>query len=409
MSTSTEEATVHRRVEPVRKTTSVAIALLTGGDDRPYALGMAGALHGECIFTDFLGSDALDAPLLHESPYIRFLNMRGNQSESASYLRKSVRIALYYLRLFTYAATARPRVFHILWNNKYAFLDRVVLMAWYRLLGRRIVLTAHNVNAARRDGHDSIWNRATLRFQYRLCDHVLVHTARMRDELVTDFGVSVERTTVIPFGLNDSIPHTALTREAARAHLGLEIGEKVILFFGQIAPYKGLQYLVAAMPELAADGIRLVIAGKVKRGCEDYWAGIESALADPRVKGRVHRHIRFIPDEQVEPFLKAADAMILPYVDIFQSGVPFLSYSFGLPVIATDVGSLRDDVVEGETGFLCPARQPGELAATIRRYFTSPLYAELEERRSGIRASAKLQNSWTTVGRVIRSVYRELI
>src|SRR5689334_11516376 len=77
-----------------------------------------------------------------------------------------VRILSYYFKLLRYAATAKPRTFHILWNNKVLHFDRTLLMFYYRLLGKRLVLTVHNVNAAKRDNRDSAFNRFTLRIQY---------------------------------------------------------------------------------------------------------------------------------------------------------------------------------------------------------------------------------------------------
>ena len=76
----------------------------------------------------------------------------------------------------------------------------------------------------------------------------------------------------------------------------------------------------------------------------------------------------------MELYIKAAGVLVLPYVHIFQSGVPFLAYSFGLPVIATDVGTLRQDIVEGRTGFVCRPQDSSDLARTIDKYFESELF-----------------------------------
>ena len=67
----------------------------------------------------------------------------------------------------------------------------------------------------------------------------------------------------------------------------------------------------------------------------------------------------------------------------FQSGVLFLGYNFGLPVIASDVGSLREDIVEGKTGFVCKPRDPIDLAKEIERYFSSELYRRLDNAAPG--------------------------
>lgn len=389
----------------------LSVGLLTGGDDKSYALGLTSALVEEGIAVDFIGSDALDAPELHGSPLITFLNLRGDQREDAGLLEKVARILVYYSRLLRYAAAARPRLFHVLWNNKFELFDRTVLMGCYRLLGRRVVLTVHNVNAARRDSRDTWLNRASLRLQYRLSHHLFVHTQRMKDELVSEFGVREAAVSVIPFGINNTLPATALSRSAARQSVGVAEDAHTVLFFGQIAPYKGLEYLVRAF-DLAAAGDRklhLIIAGKVKKGHAEYWDEIRAAIAGTGLGDRVTTIIRFIPDDEVERYFKAADAVVLPYTQIFQSGVPFLAYSFGVPVIATDVGSLREDILEGVTGFVCPPRDPGELAGTMSRYFESEVYRRGDDAREQIRRIAFERHSWAEVGRITRSVYESVL
>lgn len=385
------------------------VGLLTGGDDRSYALGLATALMARGVHLDFIGSDAVDAPELHGTPFVRFLNLRGDQSPEVPLPRKIARLMRYYVALMRYAAAAPAQVLHILWNNKFEHFDRTLLMLYYRACGHRVVMTAHNVNAAQRDGRDSALNRRTLRIQYRLCDHVFVHTQRMREQLLAEFGIDAARVSVIPFGINDTTPQTAVTPAQARSALGLAAADRVLLFFGQIAPYKGLEHLVAALPSaLAADpALRLVIAGKVKKGCEDYWQGIRQSLAQHGLEQRVLQRIEHVPDAEVELYFKAADVLVVPYVEIFQSGVPFLAYSFGLPVIASDVGALRDDIVDGRTGFVCRPRDPQDLARTIERHFDSPLFANPDAARATIRAHAIERHSWATVAAITQAVYAD--
>jgi D-inositol-3-phosphate glycosyltransferase len=390
---------------------SLEVGLLTGGDDKTYALGLTSALVAQGIFVDFIGSNALDSPELHNTPLVNFLNLRGDQSEQASTWKKITRIVRYYARLVKYAAVAKPPIFHILWNNKFELIDRIILMVYYRLMQKKIVLTAHNVNVAKRDSRDSFVNRATLRFQYRVADHIFVHTSRMKDEVVTEFGVPVANVSVIPFGINNVYPTTAITGPEAKARLGLKATEKTALFFGQIAPYKGLEYLVSAMAQPIADGqnFRLIIAGRIKSGGAAYWENIRREIASAGLRDRIIEQVRFIPDSEVELYFKAADVLILPYTHIFQSGLPFLAYSFGLPVIATDVGSLKEDIIEGKTGLVCRPRDAVHLAESMKTYFSSRLYSELETNRHEIRAFANARYSWTKVADITQNVYRSLL
>lgn len=401
------------RRKPGATAASVAtmrVAILTGGGDRPYALGLARALIDQGVAQDFIGSDSLDSPELHGTPLVRFLNLRGDQSENAGFVAKSIRVLGYYLRLLRYALTAGPRLFHILWHNKFEFLDRTLVMGVYKLLGKRVVFTAHNVNAGRRDGRDTIWNRISLRSQYRLADHILVHTGRMKEELESDFKVPAEKITVIPFGINNTVPTTSLSGVGARKRLGIGSNDRTVLFFGNIAPYKGLEYLATAFAQLVSRDrtYRLIIGGRPK-GCEAYWRAIRNTIERAGIRDRLIENIEYIPEEEVEVYFKAADLLVLPYTVIFQSGVLFLGYSFGLPVLAADVGSLKEEIIPGRTGYVCRPRDAKALAQGIADYFDSELYRELETRRPEIRAYANERYSWSQVGEITKSVYARLL
>jgi len=385
------------------------VAVLTAGQDRPYALGLASALIAQKIPFDFIASNFLDSPELRNNPLVRFLNLRGDQNADAPMMIKMQRVLIYYIRLMAYAATSQRKVFHILWNNKFEVFDRTLLLLYYKLCGKRLTFTAHNVNKNKRDNNDSWWNRFTLGIQYRLLDHIFVHTEQMRQELLTDFGVPSRKISVIPFGINSTVPNTALTPAEARSKLGLAPQEKTLLFFGHIAPYKGVEYLIEAVHQLAQSGenYRVIIAGRPK-GSEAYWAGIHQRIIDTGLSKSVIQRIEFVPDEDTEIYFKAADVFVLPYTHIFQSGVLFLGYNFGLPVIATDVGSLREDIVEGETGYVCKPKDAAELARCIQCHFRSPLYLDLETQRKKIRHHAHERYSWGKVGAITSAVYRSL-
>jgi glycosyltransferase involved in cell wall biosynthesis len=384
------------------------IALLTGGQDKPYALGLASALISLGQSFDFIGSDAVDGPELHGNPQVNYLNFR-NQRADAGRLQKMTRVLVYYLRLMSYAIKARPGIFHILWNNKFDLFDRTVLMAYYRLLGKKIVFTAHNVNAGSRDANDSFMNRLTLKIQYRLSEHIFVHTQIMKQELISRFGVPPDRATVIPFGINNTVPNTRLTPADARRRLGIGPDDRAVLFFGNIAPYKGLEYLVAAFIELEkkSPGHRLIIAGRIKE-CDEYWNRIHETISSSGLSDRVIQRIEYIPDEDTELYFKAADVLLLPYTHIFQSGVLFLGYSFGLPTIAADVGSLKDEIVEGTTGFVCPPMNPAALLNAIRYYFSSDLYRNLDNHRKKIMEYANQRYSWSNVAMTTTRIYSNL-
>ena len=386
------------------------VALFTGGGDKPYALGMAAALTSEGISVDFIGSDDLRVPELLTNPRVNFFNLRGNQRPDASPFSKALRVLKYYIQLISYAATAQPKLFHVLWNNKFELFDRTLLMLYYRMLGKKITLAVHNVNAGKRDLNDSFLNRLSLRIQYNLCHHIFVHTEGMKSELVSDFAVTADKVSVIPFGINNTVPKTDLTSGEAKRMLGIADSDKTLLFFGNIAPYKGLEYLVSAFTELLNKdrSYRLIIVGRPK-GSEGYWKQIHEGIARSGIRDRIIQRIEYIPDEETELFFKAADVLILPYTRVFQSGVLFLGYSFGLPAIAADVGTLKEEINEGQTGFVFKPQDSSDLASKIDKYFKSELFCNLETSRLEIKQYANDKYSWSKVAAITTAIYSRLL
>src|SRR5258708_2177597 len=186
--------------------------------------------------------------------------------------------------------------------------------------------------------------------------------------------------------------------------------ERTILFFGRITPYKGLEYLVSAFRQISTrfDHYRLLIAGRPDCS-ESYWNSLREDLWEDVQKGKIILRSEFIPDSETELYFKAADVLALPYRDIYQSGVLFLGHSFGLPVLAADVGSLKDDIVEGKTGSLFRPEDPADLARAIERYFASDLFKDLDGKRKEIQAYATSRHSWDKVGQTTLGVYATLL
>lgn len=386
------------------------VAVLTAGRDQPYAFGLATALVDRGLTMDLITGDELDLPFLRNKPGMRLLNFRGDQRPEVGLISRISRVGLYYYKLLRYALTSPAPIFHILWNNKFEYFDRTVVMLYYRSMRKRIVLTLHNVNAGRRDRNDSRLNRATLRIQYQLAHHLFVHSENTRDELCEEFGVRQSKVTVIPFGINNAAPQTDLTAKEAKRRLGLRADDKAILFFGRITPYKGLEYLIAAFRQAltCVTKLRLVIAGSPDQ-CEDYWQAIRKDIQNEVQRGKILLRAEFIPDEETEVYFKAADALVLPYRDVYQSGVLFLAQSFGLPVLAADVGSLKDDIQHGTNGYLFRPEDSRGLAVVIDQYFANELYANLDSLRPAIRARAAALHSWEVVSQMTMSVYAGLL
>jgi glycosyltransferase involved in cell wall biosynthesis len=132
-------------------------------------------------------------------------------------------------------------------------------------------------------------------------------------------------------------------------------------------------------------------------------------MVDSGIADRVIQKIEYVPDEATELFFKAADVLILPYARVFQSGVLFLGYSFGLPAIAADLGPLKDEIIEGQTGLVFKAHDSSDLAKKTEEYFTSELFHDLEARRAQIKEYANERYSWAKVATITTIVYSRLL
>jgi glycosyltransferase involved in cell wall biosynthesis len=245
---------------------------------------------------------------------------------------------------------------------------------------------------------------------YHLVNRIIVHTPKMKEELCSLFHISPEKVVVIPHGINNRILRTGITREEARRKLGFESTAHIILFFGQIDKYKGVETLIDAAALLIKKdpSVVLMIAGKPK-GRLDYVLKLKEHIAKVLPEENVRLRFQFIPVDEVETYFAAADCLALPYKRIFQSGVIFLAYRFGLPIIATDVGSFREDVIDGVTGSICKPDNVEDMAAKLQSFFASDLFRLREETREKIIKLAEQKYSWADIGRRTYDVYTSLL
>jgi D-inositol-3-phosphate glycosyltransferase len=223
--------------------------------------------------------------------------------------------------------------------------------------------------------------------------------------LVSEYSVKPGKVTVVPFGVNNVIPRSGLSRSRARELLGIDHEQKTLLFFGNIAPYKGIDLLVKALDYLPE--CRLLIVGRVKN-CDGYWKDVEDSISQRGLSGRVYKRTDYVPDQEVEIYFKACDLLVLPYKKIYQSGVLFLSYSFGVPVVATNVGALAESVLEGTTGYVSARDDPRDLASKISLFFQSKMYLDPEGTRKSIIQYVNESHSWNRVSDLVYQVYNRI-
>lgn len=203
-----------------------------------------------------------------------------------------------------------------------------------------------------------------------LTDNVIPHEKRFGDKMFTTYFVSSAHSFLTmsktvqaelrEFTSSKAIafsPHPVynifgegISKAAARKHLQLDASEKVILFFGFIRKYKGLQVLLEAMCDerLRAMGVKLIVAGEFYELEEE----TKQYIASHQLYEQVILHHQFISNEEVKHYFCAADMVVQPYVTASQSGITQIAYQFGTPMLVTNVGGLSEIVKHDTAGYV---------------------------------------------------------
>jgi glycosyltransferase involved in cell wall biosynthesis len=218
-----------------------------------------------------------------------------------------------------------------------------------------------------------------MRIAFRRASVLVVHSERLKAELVDQLPFPAARVHVMP--------HVAIGARTDVAMTGESDG-RTVLFFGRIWPYKGLEFLIRAQPYIAETipDVRIVIAGEG----EDF-ARYRSMIGN---SDRFVIRNEFVSDGERARLFSEAAVVVLPYVEATQSGVVPVAYSFSKPVVATSVGGLPEAVADGETGYVVPPRDERALARAIVQLLEDPDLARRFGaeglRRLGLEASAEV-------------------
>lgn len=205
------------------------------------------------------------------------------------------------------------------------------------------------------------YDKPLTRWFLRKNDGFIAMTEAVRTEILSLCPQA--QVSLMPHPLYDHFG-TPMPQAEARQKLGLPSDARVLLFFGLIRDYKGLDLLIDAFGKLD-ERYHLVIAGEPYGDFGSYQQQIEASLQ----RDHIHLHTRFIADAEVPAFFSAADAVVLPYKSATQSGITAIAYHFGVPVIATDVGGLKEALYNGRTGILVPKVSASAVAAGIQQFF----------------------------------------
>lgn len=252
-----------------------------------------------------------------------------------------------------------------------------------------------------------------------ILDNVIPHEKRIFDTtlikyflksqdgfIVMSQKVSDDLRKFIPNARYEFFPHPIyshfkehIPQNIAREKLQIPQDKKVLLFFGFIRDYKGLDILLRAMKLLPKD-YHLIIAGEVYGNFNKY----QEIIDELELHNSIKLLNRYITDDEVPAIFSASDVCVLPYRSATQSGIISVAYQYNLPVIATDVGGLRETLEQDNTGLIVERINPSELAAKIQYYFENNLKIELSKNIDLF----KSKYTWENLAKTILDLYNKV-
>jgi D-inositol-3-phosphate glycosyltransferase len=230
-----------------------------------------------------------------------------------------------------------------------------------RKSGVRIVGVVHNVLPHERHVGDAFLSKLFLTH----CDEIVTLSREVGDSvgmlLPESEPVELDHPVYDQFG-------GRVERSQARESLGLDENDLVILFFGIVRAYKGLNVLLEAMPEIIRhhDMVKLIVAGEFYEDRSRY----EKQIRRLGLEDRIVMRDEYVPGSDVATYFSAADVLVQPYTSATQSGVVQIAVQFSTPTIVTDAGGLGVQIGPGLSERVVPAGDAGALSRAVVRFFT---------------------------------------
>jgi glycosyltransferase involved in cell wall biosynthesis len=254
-----------------------------------------------------------------------------------------------------------------------------------------------------------------------ITDNVIPHEKRPGDKILTSWflhscdafiamsgSVLQDVRKFIPGAKLSFLPHPVydifgpvVSKEYARNHLNIPHDRKVILFFGFIRAYKGLDLLLEAMADerLREQNVHLIVAGEFYEDSKPYLKIVENN----GMSGRVSFFSNYIPKEEVRYFFCAADMVVQPYRSATQSGITQIAYHFERPMLVTHVGGLSEIVIHNKTGYVTEP-EPRSIADAVFNFYSQSREREIADH---VRLE-KVRFSWKSFVEGVLQLYNSM-
>jgi glycosyltransferase involved in cell wall biosynthesis len=293
----------------------------------------------------------------------------------------------------------KGELLHAQWWSLPLSLIYIITCLLFRLRHKPVVFTVHNISS-----HEKSFFYTTIcRILFKLGDHFIVHSAQNRAQLIKYYSISPERVTQIPHGPLDFHLKSDIDRDEIRTEMGFDAENRIILLFGAIRPYKGVDTALNAFKMVLTEitKARLLIVGKLWEAWNPYQQLIEKL----GIRDYVKTYLQYVPYAKVSMFFVASDLVIIPYHHFdSQSGVGAAAVSYHKPMIVSDVGGLPELVLDKCN--VVPPKDPSALANAIKGCLFD------RERLVRMTEDAKIvaeKIAWPSIAQKTWSVYRTVL
>lgn len=331
------------------------VTCVSHGFQNNYERGFVNGLADNGVDVTLIGSDRTDIAGVRNT--VEVLNLRGSQSEDRPAWKKAINLVRYHLRLLMHVTVRRPQILHVIGLQHPIFIAGVFEGLWFRLFSKRFVLTVHNLLPHDRETR---LNRVLHQLAYRFPHELIVHTPLMKVQLNEGYGIPLGRIHVMEHGIEPWTESSA----SSEPRIPTDKTQR-ILFFGKVAPYKGLDILLESL-KLIDYPFSLTIAGTCNSLALE--KDLRKLMDCTRHQGRTVWENRYVDEAEIPFLFKSHDVLALPYRHIDQSGVLFQAFRYGLPILATRVGAFSE-YVKDEVGELSEPEDVNALHEALVRLY----------------------------------------
>ena len=321
---------------------------------------------------------------------------------------RGIRLVIEWIRLSNYLIQAKPDIIQF---GKIEFPFEAIFLALLKRNGLTLSQVCHEFELREQGNNPLITiSNQMYRWVYESFSVLFFHGESNRQRFLELFNAPSKNLHLIEHGnegLFLSVRSKTTSPEQMRQKYGIDTDAPVVLFFGNLTPSKGLPDLLKAFSIVhKKEGrARLVVVGKPSKFLD--MDALKKLARELDIAPATIFDAQYLPMEDVGPLMEMATVVVYPYLNSTQSGALQVAYTFGKPVIATNVGGLPEAVEDGKSGFIVPPSAPDELASAIMKLIENPNLAR--EIGAYARHLSETRFSWDTIAKNIIVIYSDAV